>query len=323
MATIIPEKSHFGDFAGWLRDVECCATANGLSTEDKLQEMPAFLRGHAASYFHSLEPAHKDTYAHLTTALRTFFSPSVAQEQHYSKFEQRTLRPNEDPSLFLWDLGQILENADPTLTDEAKEALLSRQFMKGLPQAMRIHLLENNPNPTLTNMRDFVHRLYAVQPDQAHDLAAVCSPADRAENTSPHVQLLHSVDQLTATVASLQTSHQKLQAAVEAKDKQHEPLPRWRAQTGRVRRRRQDRCFNCNQVGHFAREYPRDVHCSLCHGWGHDQAQCANNSLHSWPAPRFNSRPQDPVPSLNFSVPANTVSHSSPNNSLNFEGVPQ
>ena len=98
--------------------------------------------------------------------------------------------------------------------------------MKGLPQAMRIRLLQHNPTPTLTNMRDFVHRLHAVQPDQAHDLVAVCSPADHAEDISPHIQLLHSVDRLTATVASLQTSHQKLQAAVEVKDKQHEPLPR-------------------------------------------------------------------------------------------------
>ena len=115
MDTIIPEKFHSGDFPGWLRDFECCATANGWSIKDKLQKMPAFLRGHAASYFHSLEPAHKDTYAHPTAALRTFFSPSVAREQHYSKFDQRTLRPNEDPSLFLWDLRKMLEKADPNL----------------------------------------------------------------------------------------------------------------------------------------------------------------------------------------------------------------
>ena len=35
MATFIPERFHSGDFAGWLRDFDCCATANGWSTEDK------------------------------------------------------------------------------------------------------------------------------------------------------------------------------------------------------------------------------------------------------------------------------------------------
>lgn len=45
----------------------------------------------------------------LAAAVRTFFSSSMVGKQHYRDFEPRTLRPNEDPSLFLWDLRQYLE----------------------------------------------------------------------------------------------------------------------------------------------------------------------------------------------------------------------
>ena len=37
------------------------------------------------------------------------------------------------------------------------------------------------------------------------------------------------------------------------------------------------RCFNCNKLGHIARECPWDTHCSLCRGWGHIRDQCTNN----------------------------------------------
>ena len=68
----------------------------------------------------------------------------MAREQHYREFEQRVLRPNEDPSLFVWNLRQLLDRADPDLTEDVKTALLSRQFMKGLPTTLRLRLLESD-----------------------------------------------------------------------------------------------------------------------------------------------------------------------------------
>ena len=114
----------------------------------------------------------------VLAALQTFVSPSAAQKYHYSYFEQHTPQPKEDPTLSMWELCQIVENADSTLTDEAKKALLSCQFMKGLPRAMRICLLENKPTPTLTTMRDFIHHFHAVQSDLTYDLSAVCLAND-------------------------------------------------------------------------------------------------------------------------------------------------
>ena len=72
------------------------------------------------------------------------------------KFEARMLRVGEDPSIYKWELEQLLEKTDPTLAEEAKSALLCRQFMRGLPNALRGRLLDHNPTPSLAEMLSFV-----------------------------------------------------------------------------------------------------------------------------------------------------------------------
>ena len=227
---IAPEKFECGDFLRWLRDFDCCASANGWNDERKLTVVPAFLWGQASSYFHTLAGDEKDTYEHLTSALRKCFCPKVAREQHYREFEQRVLRPNEDPSLFLWDLRQLLDRADPDLTEDAKTALLSRQFMKGLPSTLRLRLLESDPTLTLAKMTEFVHHFRATRCDEKHDFAAVCSSSE--EHESPHASLLHSVIQLTAAVAALTANQAQLKATVEEQHQQQLPSmqsqSRWR-----------------------------------------------------------------------------------------------
>ena len=83
-------------------------------------------------------------------------------EKFYSAFHHRKLRPDEDPSLLLWDLEDLLAKADPDLPDEAHTALLERQFMKSLPPTVRLRLLESNPTPSLADMCAFNQHYHAV-----------------------------------------------------------------------------------------------------------------------------------------------------------------
>ena len=96
---------------------------------------------------------------------------------------------------------------------------------------------------------------------------------------------------------------------------------------------RQQRCFNCNQVGHFAANCPWDPHCSLCRGWGHTKTQCANNYLAKVDSFGFGASCSQAEPNTaripsrenfltNRSNPNSAVSSSS-SNFLNFKGVPQ
>ena len=78
--SVCPEKFDVGDFDAWLRNFDCCATANGWSDADKLKKLLACLRGQASSYCFSLADADKDSYSRLTAALRKFLCPLVARE---------------------------------------------------------------------------------------------------------------------------------------------------------------------------------------------------------------------------------------------------
>ena len=57
---------------------------------------------------------------------------------------------------------QALEKADPSLDKPAKEALLTHQFIKGLPNEMKIKLLQDDPTPNLDGIPAFVRRYRAV-----------------------------------------------------------------------------------------------------------------------------------------------------------------
>ena len=85
------------------------------------------------------------------------------REVYYHEFESQLLRLGEDPAVYKWELEQALEKADPSLDKPAKEVLLTRQFMKGLPNNMKIKLLQDDPTPNLERMLSFVRRYRAVQ----------------------------------------------------------------------------------------------------------------------------------------------------------------
>jgi hypothetical protein len=90
------------------------------------------------------------------------------------------LRIGEDPSVYKWELEQLLEKADLNLAVEAKSALLSRQFMRGLSSSIRRKPLAHNTTPTLSEMLSFVQRYRAIED---HDV-----PAHTSASASTHKQ---------------------------------------------------------------------------------------------------------------------------------------
>ena len=104
----------------------------------KFAKLPAFLQGPAAPYFDSFSDEEKCSSRLLTESLNFCFSPAVNREQFYQQFEEQTFLPVKDPALFLWCLRDNLERAEPHLSTTTTDALLCRQFMKGLPQSVSL-----------------------------------------------------------------------------------------------------------------------------------------------------------------------------------------
>ena len=317
-STIQPEKFDSGDIVTWFRQFECCATANNSNEEKRLRVLPAFLRGPAATYFHALPNEAKDSYQHLKESLQASFCPIVDREKNFSEFESHRLKPGEDPTIFLWNLKELLSKADPSLQENAREALLSRQFMRGLPEGMRLKLLEANPTPSLEEMEKFAKRFRAISQSDLMLLtfaAKATAGSDDGQLARNIGKLQETMTQLTAAVSALQGRQEHLEATVSspAPPPSHQrgfahpsfserPRDGFRQQSRKNKGRwnKEDRrCFNCNGLGHYVNSCPYTTQCDLCLGWGHNEHQCANNYIRSSPISTVNGK------------------------SLNFKGVPQ
>eukprot|EP00112_Aurelia_sp_Birch-Aquarium-sp1_P012166 Seg2556.4 transcript_id=Seg2556.4/GoldUCD/mRNA.D3Y31 product="hypothetical protein" protein_id=Seg2556.4/GoldUCD/D3Y31 len=320
MASILPERFDKGDFALWLRQYECCAVANGWTDEQKLAKLPAFLRGLAATHYFSFEEEQRDTYGHLIINLKAALCPQINREGFYREFEDRLLRHNEDPAIYLWSLQEILRKAAPDLDAEAFDALLSRQFMRGIPEQMKFKLLEQNPIPTLVEMVAFCKHFIAIRADkiskEAEQPLASFSAGISCVDSVPKSQqsLLEkdsAIDRLTTVVEKMAVQQQSLVATLQDRPPYSALRP---AKISQVQ------CFFCGKMGHIARKCPEKQgekmmmvkkeqeqssrpKCTLCQGTGHFASQCANN----WTTNK-NFRNQSDV--VDVSVP------------LNYQGVP-
>ena len=150
--------------------------ANAWNLAQKLQNLPAFLCGITATHFHALDEEQKDTFEHLVDNLESALCPDVAREIYFWEFDGRVLSDDEDPLLFLYSLQELLKKADSTLSDTASDALLSHQFIKGLPDTMRFKLLEHNPKPTFVEMVAFCKQFLAGRKECQSQTACAAIP---------------------------------------------------------------------------------------------------------------------------------------------------
>ena len=119
MAAILPGKFDDGDF-----EFDACSAANGWQVtedEDKILKLPAFLRGRAASNYYAIPEGERRTYKDAVKSMRRALCPAQAKrENFFAEFAQRHLRPEEDPSVYKWELENVLTKADPSLSNDAK-----------------------------------------------------------------------------------------------------------------------------------------------------------------------------------------------------------
>ena len=164
------------DLAAWLREFNACCDANGWKEDDKIKKLPAFLRGPAATHFYAMSEEERKEYKSAVKGLTEALCPTANREVYYREFESRLLRPGEDLAVYKWELEQNLEKADPSLDRPAKEVLLTRQFIRGLHNNMKIKLLQDDPTPNLERMPSFVRRYRAVQGHISEQQVSINAP---------------------------------------------------------------------------------------------------------------------------------------------------
>ena len=273
MSAILPGKFDDGDFDAWLREFDACCAANGWQvTEDndgKIIKPPAFLRGRAASNFYAIPAANRTTYADAVKSMRRALCPQAKRENFFAAFESRTLRPDEDPSVYKWELENILSKADPTLSEDAKTALLTRQFSRGLPPSLKLKMLEHNPTPTLAEMIEFTQRFRALGCPTTAEIPPVRVDAIAPSSSTTDFQL----KELSAMVAGIAEKQQALENRLKRTDNSTRTP---------IRPSSRGSCYTCGVPGHFARDCTRQrspaqrrpINCFKCGKPGHVARDC-------------------------------------------------
>ena len=165
----------------------------------KLIKFPAFLQGPACLLLWFLLRRRKGFLCSANRQPKPQFSPSADREHYYRQFEEQTLRPGKDPALFMWRLKDMLHRAELDLSDIAADALFRRQFLKGLPQSVRLRLLELDTTPKLHDMLSFTQRFQAVHCETPHSAAyGMFTPSESGTNDSvqQHQQQMAQQQQL-------------------------------------------------------------------------------------------------------------------------------
>ena len=101
--------------------------------------------------------------------------------------------------------------------------------MRGLPEGMRLKLLEANPTTSLAEMENFAKRFRAIRQADIPTLTFAVKPAagvDDEKMASKFNSLQNTVTQLTAAVTALTDRHKHLEAAMSAPPPQppHQPF---------------------------------------------------------------------------------------------------
>ena len=149
------------------------------------------------------------------------------------------MRPDEDPSVYKWELENILSKADPTLSEDAKTALLTRQFSRDLPPSLK--MLEHNPTPTLAEMINFTQRFHALGCPITAEIPPVRVDAVAPSSSTTDFQL----KELSAMVAGIAEKQQALENHLKHTDNStHTP----------IRPSLRGSCYTCGVPGHFARD---------------------------------------------------------------------
>ena len=247
----LPKPFSTGDAVEWFQRFEICSRANEWNDAKKALKLPTLLEGEALAVWVELTDDEQKDYA--VTKKKIIDAIMPMQFVSLDDFHKRMLMPGESLSMYVHQLKQLLNQAMPDISADAREQLLLHQFLSGLPQEVSKQLRATGATTKLKDAMEWAKLLMTIE----HHTESAAITTKQSSN-SEFLQLQQQLSDLSEQVAAL--SLRKL-----AKPQ------------GRTEVRR---CFICNKVGHLQYACPtqrprQDTRrCFTCNQPGHGWRNC-------------------------------------------------
>lgn len=214
-----------GNFEEWIEQFELIAEAYGWDSRTKLINLTTRLQGQAYSFYRTCSPEQRADYASLKSQLMSRFTPVRLQAVHSNLFHQRKQEETETVDQYAQELRGLFYRAYPRASQATEEAegfgrsVLAYQFVAGLKRNLqsRVAGVEG----------DFEQLLVRARFEEAK-IRDLSSSSDRR-------------------LGSGSSTHSGSRRPIPAGQQGKSSL------RGNPSNPREDRCYTCRGVGHFAR----------------------------------------------------------------------
>ena len=267
----IPPFTGKENWAVWLAKFEVIANRCGWSEDDKLDSLLPRIEGQASEFvFSQLPPAVLENYYDLTSEMTRRYRVIETSRSFAAKFTRRNQRSGETAEDFAADLKRLYDKAHKHRDRRIRDEDLVRRFLDGLLDQeakfeVEYHKEPSNIDEAVFHVVNLIQTRNSCKPDRYHkqqirktfyDDASDVEESDacwvrRAEGKKNVVEgqdNSETKDALQSVKDMMQQLMKRVVKLEETKDDQGR----------RPSYNRQDiKCFNCHEMGHFARACPK------------------------------------------------------------------